>query len=114
MTPGAALVFYRCVASVTARWAAIRWTGGVGGHVINRRMSLGDAIMVLGRSQGRESEADQRQQSAKKDSSDRHVALLKARTIPLRPQCCRMIANRGMLNYMVGTRCCTAAKIIDR
>ena len=80
------LIFYRCVASVTARWAAIRWTAGVGDHVINRRMTVGDAMMVLGRGQCREGSADQ-QSAEKKYSSDRHGALLRARTIPSRPQC---------------------------
>jgi hypothetical protein len=37
-------------ASVTARWAAIRRTASVRHHVINRRMNVGDAMMVLGRS----------------------------------------------------------------
>jgi hypothetical protein len=39
-----------CGASVTARWAAIRRTASVRHHVINRRMNVGDAMMVLGRS----------------------------------------------------------------
>jgi hypothetical protein len=40
-------------------------------------MSVGDAMMVLGRSQCGEGSADQRQQSAEeKYSRDRHVALL--------------------------------------
>jgi hypothetical protein len=46
-------------------------------------MSVGDAMLVLGRSQSREGSADQRQESAeKKYSSDRHVARLRARTTP--------------------------------
>jgi hypothetical protein len=49
---------------------------------------MGDAMILFGRSQCREGSADQRQKSAeKKYSSDRHVALLKAKTIPSRPQC---------------------------
>jgi hypothetical protein len=40
------LIFYRCGASVTARWAAIHRTATVGDPVINRGMSVGDAIMV--------------------------------------------------------------------
>jgi hypothetical protein len=69
------LIFYRCGASITARWAAIRRTAGVRDHIINRRMSVGDAMVVLGRGQCREGSADQREQSAeKKYSSDHHVA----------------------------------------
>jgi hypothetical protein len=50
-------------------------------------MNMGDTMMLFGRSQCREGSADQRQKSAeKKYSSDRHVALLRARTIPSQPQ----------------------------
>ena len=68
-------------------------------------MSVGDAMLVLGRGQCREGGAAQRQQSAeKKYSSDRHIALLGARTIAARPQCSlRMIADRGLLSYIVAT-----------
>jgi hypothetical protein len=51
-------------------------------------MNMGDAMMLFSRSQCREGSADQRQKSAeKKYLSDRHVALLRARTIPSQPQC---------------------------
>jgi hypothetical protein len=64
-------------------------------------MNMGDAMMLFGRSQCREGSADQRQKSAeKKYSSDRHVALLRARTIPSQPQC--SLTNdrdRGLLSY---------------
>jgi hypothetical protein len=52
------LIFYRCGTGVTARWAAIRRTAGVGDHIINRRMSVGDAMLVLDRGQCREGGAE--------------------------------------------------------
>jgi hypothetical protein len=82
----------RSRASATASWATRRRTAATSSrgdhHVINRRMNMADAMMLFGRSQCREGSADQRQKSAeKKYSSDRHVALLRARTIPSQPQC---------------------------
>jgi hypothetical protein len=48
-------------------------------------MSLGDAMVVLGRSQCRDGSADQRQQSAEeKCSRDRHATLLRVRRSKLR------------------------------